>query len=247
MLAVRFPEVRWTDGPKRGPAANRNHGASLATGDFIIFLDDDVEPQEGLIASYQAAIVDDVNVYEGRTTCRAGIHSPLEHSPVNETGGWLWSCNMMVRASFWRSLGGFDEEFPYPAMEDVALRERLRQSNERFVFVPGAVVDHPPRRLPPGRVLARFHESYVTYHYKYLGSKPSLVGFSGFLVRHRLRIVFQFPMGPDSLRAVASLGSELLHTSMAWRSWDHKWRDQQGNVRQEAALRTSRVRDKVPR
>jgi GT2 family glycosyltransferase len=26
-LANRFPAVRWTEGPHRGPAANRNHGA----------------------------------------------------------------------------------------------------------------------------------------------------------------------------------------------------------------------------
>jgi GT2 family glycosyltransferase len=224
MIASAFPSVRWTAGPQRGPAANRNHGASLATSEFIIFLDDDVEPELDLISAYRVAVVPSVNVYEGRTTCRAGLQSPLEHAPVNETGGWLWSCNMMVRRTFWESFGGFDEDFPYPHMEDVAFRERLREAGQRFVFVPAATVDHPPRRLPSGRVLARHHESYVVYHYKYLGSPPSLSGFAGFIARHRMRRILGHPPSRDTALAVVSLCAEAWFTITNWHYWNRKWR-----------------------
>lgn len=38
-----------------GPATPRNKGASLATGDILIFLDDDVDPSEGLAAAHVQA------------------------------------------------------------------------------------------------------------------------------------------------------------------------------------------------
>lgn len=228
MVASTFPEIQWTAGPQRGPAANRNHGASLADGEFIVFVDDDVEPSADLITGYQAAIVSGVNVYEGRTTCRAGIRSPLEHAPVNETGGWLWSCNMMVRRGFWETFGGFDEEFPYASMEDVAFRERLQQAGEPFLFVPNATVDHPPRKLPNGGILARFHESYFIYHYKYLGAKPSWSKFSAFLIRHRMHHILSCRPSRDTARALISLCAELWGTSTQWGSWDRKWRESKG-------------------
>jgi GT2 family glycosyltransferase len=225
MLESTFPSVRWTAGPRRGPAANRNHGASLTTGEFIIFLDDDVEPEPELISGYQTAIVADVNVYEGRTTCRAGLHSPLELAPVNLTGGWLWSCNMMVRRDFWQAFGGFDEDFPYPHLEDVAFRERLREAGQTFLFVPGATVDHPPRRIPPGRVLALRHEAHFIYHYKYLGSQPSPSEFAALFVRVRLRQILNHSPSRDTALALGSMCSEAWHTLTNWRAWDRKWRD----------------------
>jgi GT2 family glycosyltransferase len=225
MIASAFAGVRWIPGPQRGPAANRNRGAALATGEFIIFLDDDVKPEAELISSYQAAIVSDVNVYEGRTTCQAGLHSPMEHAPVNETGGWLWSCNLMVRRSFWELFGGFDEDFPYPHLEDVAFRERLREAGESIVFVPGATVDHPPRRGPSGRTLALRHESHFIYQYKYVGVQPSLSEFATLFVRARMRRILGHPPSRDTLEALVSMCSEAWHTVTRWHEWDLKWKD----------------------
>jgi GT2 family glycosyltransferase len=231
MIESTFSGVRWIAGPQRGPAANRNHGASFAIGEFIIFLDDDVEPEPDFISGYQTAIVADVNVYEGRTTCRAGLRSPLENAPVNLTGGWLWSCNMMVRRSFWQAFGGFDEDFPFPHLEDVAFRERLREATEEFVFVPGAVVDHPPRRVPTARTLALRHEAHFIYHYKYLGSKPSPSEFAALFVRVRLRQILGYPPSRDTALAVASMCWEAWHTLTRWREWDRKWRGRRRSTR----------------
>lgn len=228
MIEARFPFAAWTSGPQRGPAANRNQGASRATGDFIVFLDDDVEPSPDLLAAYTAAIRSDVNVYEGRTTCRAGIRSPLEQAPVNETGGWLWSCNMMVRCNFWRAFGGFDEDFRYPHLEDVIFRERLRASDEPIFFVPTASVDHPPRRRPSARTLAYHNEGYFIYQYKYLGTSPSMRVFFGELIRHRLRNVLRHRLSADSAVALGSMCIEVCHILARWHRWDRRWRGTKG-------------------
>jgi GT2 family glycosyltransferase len=211
-------------GPQRGPAANRNHGASLAGGDFILFLDDDVEPGPELLAGYRAALRDDVDVYEGRTTCRAGLKSPLQDSPANEKGGFLWSCNLMIRASFWRSFGGFDELFPYPHLEDVAFHHRITTANVRTVFVPAATVDHPPRPVPPAEVIARHQESYFVYCYKYLRQVPSRRTLMSLLVRHRVAAIRQYQPSRDTLTAVRSLFVEAALILKNWSAWDKKWR-----------------------
>jgi glycosyltransferase involved in cell wall biosynthesis len=236
MIEWRFPFARWTQGPRRGPAANRNHGASLATGEFLLFLDDDVVPSSELLSSYRAAILPGVNVYEGRTTCLAGLRSPLEDAPVNESGGRLWSCNMMLSKTLWTSFGGFDEAFPYPHMEDIAFHDRLTAIQESILFVPDAVVDHPPRRQAAAKVLAAYHESYFVYFYKYLGRPPSLPEFLRTFGQHRLASIFSYPLGGDSAVALGAMGIEILHVLRNWRAWDRKWRGQ---------LRTKKIGDRA--
>ena len=226
MIAERFAFARWVPGPGRGPAANRNHGAAQVTGDFVLFLDDDVEPGPGLVAAYARAIEPGISVYEGRTTCAAGLKSPFDVSPINETGGWLWSCNMMIRRALLLQMGGFDEQFPQAHMEDVAFRDRLKAMAVPVRFVPEAVVDHPPRRLPGPRALARQHESYVIYRYKYLQQAPSLPEFMMVLLRTRTTAILHYPISSDSFRAVASLAIESAHVLKNWRHWDAKWRGQ---------------------
>jgi len=223
MIESRFPFARWTAGPQRGPAANRNHGASQASGELIVFLDDDVEPAAELISSYRASIRDDVNVYEGRTTCRAGLHSPLEHAPTNENGGSLWSCNMMLRRSLWKSTGGFDEDFRYPHLEDIALREQLKALGERILFVASAAVDHPPRRLPPPGRLALYHEAQFVYENKYLGRAPSIFMFLPYFFRYRVSTVLRYPFSADSVVALRNMFVESFHILAHWREWDRRW------------------------
>jgi GT2 family glycosyltransferase len=237
MVQSQFPFARWIAGPQRGPASNRNHGAAQARGDFLLFLDDDVEPAAELIAGYRSSLRPDVSVYEGRTTCRAGVRSPLEQAPINETGGWLWSCNMMVRRDLWESVGGFDEDFRYPHMEDVVFRERIKASGQRILFVPGATVDHPPRRMPPARVLANYNEAYFIYQYKYRDRAPSLPRFLGEFLPHRVRTVLRFRLGRDSVVALGAMGVETLHILAHWREWHRRWAPARGTAQAHAIPR----------
>jgi GT2 family glycosyltransferase len=89
---------------------------------------------------------DGIQVLEGRTFVDRPRTSLAEVAPVNETGGYLWSCNFAINRNLFLSLGGFDERFPFAAMEDVDFRDRLQKQGERFKFVPDASVCHPWRR-----------------------------------------------------------------------------------------------------
>jgi len=109
-------------------------------------------------------------------------------------------------------------------MEDVAFRDSLTALHEQILFVPDAVVDHPPRRQQGPKILASHHESYFVYHYKYLGRAPSLPAFLSIFARHRLGGIFRYRFGRDSAVALASMGVELFHVLRNWRTWDRKWR-----------------------
>ncbi len=164
-IVQRHPEVKVIVGPQKGPAANRNAGAAKASGRWLVFTDDDCLPApDWLAALAQIVAADQADVIEGKTVCRTGLPGPQWHSPLNETGGFLWSCNFAVRRDLFCAIGGFDERFPFAHMEDADLKKRLEALGAQLVFAPGVVVDHPPRRLPGPLTLARHHESELLFN-----------------------------------------------------------------------------------
>lgn len=146
-LGPEFSSVRVVQGPRRGPASNRNCAAANSTGDLLIFLDDDCTPEPNLVAAYQRAALanPDAGVFEGRTTAVGQVTSFAESAPANETGGFLWSCNFAIRREIFVSVGGFDERFVFPAMEDVDMHFRVK-ARTRIQFVPNARVFHDVER-----------------------------------------------------------------------------------------------------
>lgn len=143
-----FSWAKWVSGPQSGPAANRNNGAKHATGNWLIFIDDDCLPDKTLLEVYKNAIISnpEIQVFEGCIKADREQKSFAEESPVNETGGYLWSCNFMINKNlFLNTLAGFDEKFPFAAMEDVELNYRLNKLNIGKVFLEKAFVVHPWR------------------------------------------------------------------------------------------------------
>ncbi len=218
LVTSRYPWARWSPGPRRGPAANRNAGARAGAGDLVVFVDDDCLPERDLLAGYAGALRDGTSVYEGRITCLEGVTSPRQTAPENLHGGVLWSCNFAIRRDDYLRLGGFDERFPHPHMEDVDLRDRIAAAALPSVFVPEASVDHPPRRLPFGARLARMHQAGVLY----MTLHPPVRSLPSFLLneaRAKLSLVRRRPKSRDSLIAIASLAVELVAVAWQWRRW----------------------------
>ena len=163
-LPEKFPWVRWTAGPRRGPAANRNQGASHARGAWVVFTDDDCVPTAGWLEAFAVSSAQPgaSRVFEGCTRSGVSHFSPLQTAPENLHGGFLWSCNFAIQRALFLSLGGFDENFPFPHLEDVDLRLRLADMGEAMVFVPAAIVVHPPR--PSGRIIAHVRKQESAYY-----------------------------------------------------------------------------------
>lgn len=224
MVALRFPWARWIAGPKKGPAANRNHAVLQARGEWIVFTDDDCLPSPAWISSFQSAITGGIEIYEGKTTCEAGVHSAMQDAPVNLSGGWLWSCNFMIRKEAFRRLGGFDEEFPYPHMEDTDLRERIKVEGLQWRFIPGAVVDHPPKRRPWGRASGAMLESEVMYWYKQGNTRRMSHRLLWNVLRARTRRIGSTKLGIHSVSAFWSLLAELCFLATHAPGWETKYR-----------------------
>jgi len=161
-LAPRLPyHLRVLDQPNGGPAAARNRGVAVAWGPLIVFLDDDVVPDEGLIAAHLEA-------QEGQESCvTIGPLLPPPDARLNAWGAWeertlcrqydamnggYWSPsfrqfytgNAAVLKRHIEAAGGFDPAFR--RAEDVELALRLRDRGLGFVFLPHARGWHYVRR-----------------------------------------------------------------------------------------------------
>ena len=146
--------VQVVQGPRRGPAANRNCGAAHATAELLIFLDDDCIPDQDLIAAYRDAALKNpgIGVFEGRISAEGEASSFADYVPANETGGYLWSCNFAIRRELFVKINGFDDRFPFAAVEDVDLRLRVKRYSS-ILFLPEARVRHEPERRLGWRVV----------------------------------------------------------------------------------------------
>jgi glycosyltransferase involved in cell wall biosynthesis len=142
-----YPFVTFVAGPQKGPASNRNNGAKFAKGEWLVFIDDDCIPDHELLVTYLKEI--NKGVYQG-IEGYINADRPRERfdelSPLNLNGGCFWTCNVAVDKEVFNKLNGFDEGFPFAALEDTDFYERLK-AVASITFLPNAKVIHPWRRM----------------------------------------------------------------------------------------------------
>ena len=169
MIKKDFSWVQWVKGPQKGPASNRNFGAKNAKNGWLVFIDDDCVSNKELLSNYKKIIQlkKEIKVFEGKIKADREKQRFDEESPVNLYGGYLWSCNFAIEKKFFEHLGGFDENFPAAAMEDVDLRERIYNKNTKIYFNENAVVIHPFRKKAPLNKLKYRMQSIIYFNKKH--------------------------------------------------------------------------------
>lgn len=168
------PGVRVVAGPRLGPGPNRNHGASVAVGDWLLFVDDDCLPQPGWLAAYATAFSSadhsQKHVFIGPTSWPDGLPSLAWEAPSNDSESGMPSCNFGLSRTVFMEVGGFDVRF-FPAFEDMEFQARLHAVGAMFSFLPSGMVHHAPRRIPSARRMAARWYPQVLYAID-LGAPP---------------------------------------------------------------------------
>ena len=132
----------------KGPAAARNWGASAATGSYLAFVDSDVEVAHdalpGLcgILDRESEVAGVFGAYDRSPRHQAfwSRYRNLAHTYVHEQGAsdaWtFWAGLGVLRAEAFRAVGGFDERFTSPSIEDIELGQRLSAAGYRLRLDP---------------------------------------------------------------------------------------------------------------
>jgi histidinol-phosphate phosphatase family protein len=152
--------VRVVRGPAHGPAAARNAGWRACTAEWVVFLDDDVEPEDAWLARLAAdldAAAPDVGGVQGRII----VPLPAGRRPTDwerstrglETARWA-TADLAYRRAALLAVGGFDERFPRAYREDADLGLRITAAGWRIV-TGTRTVRHPVRPARPWVSLAK--------------------------------------------------------------------------------------------
>ncbi len=130
---------------RQGPAAARNIGAGVATGDIIFFLDSDVCVHPDSIDRVMTALADPavdavIGSYDDDPSSPDFLsqYKNLMHCFVHQTArseaSTFWSGCGAIRRQAFLELSGFDDSYKRPAIEDIELGYRLRQARRRIVL-----------------------------------------------------------------------------------------------------------------
>lgn len=174
-LAESDAPVRYLRTTQAGPAAARNRGAEAATGEVLIFLDNDISVEPSFISEHVAALAAHPGAWiAGRITHAETLrstpfgeyrfqawerfHAQHPHDRLTETDGGS-AANLSLPAADFRRLHGFDESFSTPSSEDWDLGLRARASGIRVLYHPQLNTIHNDWAVD----LERFCERQRTY------------------------------------------------------------------------------------
>jgi len=139
------------------PAAGRNKGAAISSGDPIIFLDSDCTPHEDWLANLLRHHAEGVEVVGGSLglppglgwSARCDYYCGWYHVHPHSRAAWVLHhppCNLSVRRDVFLSTDGYVERQPIAyAHEELEWQSAVLAKGGRIFFEPKAAVDHHNR------------------------------------------------------------------------------------------------------
>ncbi|NJK38552.1 MAG: glycosyltransferase family 2 protein [Oscillatoriales cyanobacterium SM2_3_0] len=151
-----------------GPARARNRGAQAAKGDIVFFIDADVEVHPDTIDQVATAFVEDpeLTALIGSYDDQPGANNFLSqyrnllhhytHQISNHQASTFWGACGAIRREVFLSIGGFDEKYRLPCIEDIELGYRLKRGGHCIDLRKDIQVKHLKEWRPISMVKADF-------------------------------------------------------------------------------------------
>jgi glycosyltransferase involved in cell wall biosynthesis len=154
-LASRFGALVHSQGDTPlGPAKGRNRGAEIAGGDVLVFLDADVVIHADALANIEGYLVahpeiaalfgsyDDDPPYRGLVSRYKNLQHHFVHQHSPRDASTFWTGLGAIRRDVFVRLGGFNEGYRRPCIEDIELGVRLRRAGYRVWLCSDVLATH---------------------------------------------------------------------------------------------------------
>lgn len=185
---------RWINVPAGGPAKARNRALPECRGELILFLNDDVRCEPGLLAAHDAmhrrrpghAVMGNTR-WAPEVVRTEFMHWVAHHDSfyylipgeMNATWEYFHTMNLSVDRRWFDEGARFDEEFPEPAFEDTELGYRLCTRHGLLIAMAYEAVlyhvheftaaEYLPKSRMRGRAARRFCDLYPELKDRILG------------------------------------------------------------------------------
>lgn len=140
-----------------GPARARNRGVMHATGDILVFVDADVMVHQDTLARIEKHFVEQPGIaalfgsYDADPPHRSliSLYKNLQHHFVHHNSSRnpasFWTGLGAIRREVFLQLGGFNEKYVRPSIEDIELGVRLKEADYEVRLCPDVQATHLKR------------------------------------------------------------------------------------------------------
>lgn len=158
-----IPGLVWLDLPHGGPAKARNVALGHCAGELILFLNDDVRFEPGLLAAHDRwhrerpghAVMGNTRwapeVIDSEFMHWVAHHDSFYYlipAPLEATWEYFHTMNLSIDRRWFDNGARFDESFPDPAFEDTEMGYRLCRQGLRITLAYDAILYHVHRYTP---------------------------------------------------------------------------------------------------